>query len=71
MPSPRGGNRDTRGVRQDMCVNVTYDFDVKNKTINVCELQWEPRAVEEVIARCVAGKNSASRLIGFNISNTH
>ena len=52
FPVP-GPDRDKNGVRQDICQNVTYSFEFDNETMNVCDLQWEPRAAEEAIARCV------------------
>jgi hypothetical protein len=48
--------RDADGIRQDICdVNVTYQFDdpTEKDVMYPCNLKWEPRAVEEAIARCV------------------
>jgi len=51
-----GPDRSSDGVRQDICQNVTFDFEYANETLNLCDLKWEPRAVESVIARCVAAE---------------
>jgi len=49
-----GPARDEFGVRQDICQNVTFDFAEPNTTLNPCDLQWDPRAVESSLARCIS-----------------
>jgi len=48
--------RDSADVRQGICRTVTFDFESANETLNPCDLQWEPRAVESAISRCLAAE---------------